>query len=72
MDSETYEETMKKIREYAAHGLILGPINWGTWDKDGKFHGSTNYSGEASRAVLTIEPEEKVDYEQHRKDRSDC
>ena len=32
------------------------PVNWGTWDENGKFHGSTNYSGHATRAVLTLEP----------------
>lgn len=32
------------------------PVNRGTWDENGKFHGSTNYSGEAVRCVLTLEP----------------
>jgi hypothetical protein len=35
------------------------PTNYGTWDENGKFHGGTNYSGEATRYALTIESKGK-------------
>jgi len=62
-ESELTEHSFGKIVAHAddfnARSFIRMchlPVNWGTWDETGKFHGSTNYSGEAVRSVLTLEP----------------